>query len=132
MSETKALVEGTEIGQTDLSAIKERRNSLTTGRMVNLLLIMLFGVSIIFHIVCLAVMVAKHNELVDKFDPDNLDDDNDEWCVLFMDYDDSQAQPTIKFKNNKCHVVIYGSAALAGCAFLMIIFLLLRTAIFRK
>ncbi|XP_065882585.1 uncharacterized protein [Dysidea avara] len=132
MSETKALVEGNEIQQTDLSAIKERRNPLTTSRMVNLLLTLLFGVSIVFHIVCLVVMVAKHNELVDKWDPDDVDDDNDEWCILFMDYDDSQAQPTLKFKNNKCHVVIYGSGALAGCAFLMIIFLLFKTAIFRS
>ena len=132
MSETKALVEGNEIQQTDLSAIKERRNPLTTSRMVNLLLTLLFGVSIVFHIVCLVVMVAKHNELVDKWDPDDVDDDNDEWCILFMDYDDSQAQPTLKFKNNKCHVVIYGSGALAGCAFLMIIFLLFKTAIFRR
>jgi len=128
MSETKALIEGNELGRADLSVIKERHKSLTTSRIVNLLLVLLFGACIVLHVVCLAVMVAKHKELVDKFDPDNLDDDNDEWCVLFMDYDDN----TINFKNNNCHVVIYGSAALAFCAFLMIIFLLFRTAIFMK
>jgi len=95
--------------------------------MVNLLMMMLYGASIVFNITCLVVLVIKHNEIADKFGSDS---DKSEWCVLFMDYNKDDSR--IKFHNNKCHLVIYGSAALAGCAFLMIIFLLIRTMLFRK
>jgi len=107
-----------------------RRNPLTSSRMVNLLLIMLYGVSIVFNITCLVVMVIKHNEIADKFGSSVPDSDKSEWCILFMDYNKDEL--SVKFHNNKCHLVIYGSAALAGCAFLMMIFLLIRTMLFRK
>ena len=32
----------------------------------------------------------------------------------------------------KCHLVIYGSGALGGCALLMILFLMMRTLLLRK
>jgi len=134
MSETekKPLVVGEVVGQADDYASKDAGSPITASRVVNMMMVLLFGISIVCHIVCLAVMVAIHNELVDKFDPKDLDPNNDQWCVLFMGVDYGQTPPTIKFRSNKCHVVIYGSAALAGCAFLMSIFLLLRTAICRR
>ena len=106
------------------------RRSLTSSRLINLLMIMLYGVSMVFNITCLSVMVIKYNEIVDKFGSNISDDDKSEWCILFIDYDEEE--PAIKIHNNKCHLVIYGSAALAGCAFLMMIFLLIRTLLFRK
>jgi len=118
---------GGEIYGSETAATGRRRSSsLTTSRMVNLLLIASYGVSIVFNIVCLVVMVIKHNEMVDKIGSNYQGEE--EWCILFM----NKEGQTLKFHNNKCHLVIYGSAALAGCAFLMMIFLLIRTLLFRK
>jgi len=108
----------------------ERRKPITASRMVNMLLIVLYGVSIVFNITCLVVLVIKHNELVDKFGSEFSDEETSDWCVLFMNYD--KDDQSLKYHNNKCHLVIYGSAALAGCAFLMMMFLLIRTLLFRK
>jgi len=105
---------------------RQRSSPLTANRMVNLLLMVSYGVSIVLNMVCLVVMVIKHKELVDKFGSNNQGDE--ELCVLFM----NKEGQTLKFTNNKCHLVIYGSAALAGCAFLMMVFLLIRTLLFRK
>jgi len=108
------------------TTVTERRNPITASRIVNMLLVVLFGVSIVFNITCLVVLVIKHNELVDKFGSDY--EGEEEWCILFMNKEGN----SLKWHNNKCHLVIYGSAALASCAFLMMIFLFIRILLFRK
>jgi len=103
-------------------------NPITISRLMNILLIGLFAVAIVFHVVCLSVMAAKHNEFVDKFSGEL--DHVKESCILFVDFDEKDN--SVKWVNNRCDIVIYGSGALAGCALLMIIFLVIRTIVFRK
>lgn len=98
-------------------------NPITVTRVVNIFLIGLFFIAIVLHVVCLSVMAAKHNEIVDKFSDANPD--IRKHCILFVDYNG-------KSVNNKCHIVVYGSAGLGGCALMMIVFLLIRTLLFRK
>ena len=54
--------------------------------------------------------------------------------MLFFNYDgrDPNGPDRIKWVNNKCHLVIYGSGALGGCALMMIVFLMMRILLFRK
>lgn len=109
---------------------------ITISRVNNAVLMILYAMAIVLHVVYWAVMVLKHNELTDKFSDDpfyhycGIEDS----CMLFVDYNgiDSQSYLDIKWVNSKCHLVIYGSAALAGCTLLMILFLLIRTLLFRK
>ena len=102
---------------------------ITFSRVINLVLIFLFAAVVVLHVVCLAVMAAKHNEIVDKLsDEQDRGDDIKGNCILFMNYDERH----VKWVNNKCHLVIYGSGALGGCALLMILFLIMRTLLFRK
>jgi len=117
-------MEGELVGSVNYGS--DTRRPLTTYRMLNLLLMVSYGVSIVLNIVCLVVMVLKHKEMVDKAGSGY--ESEDEWCILFMNKEGNR----LKYVNNKCHLVIYGSAALAGCAFLMIIFLLIKTMLFRK
>ena len=88
---------------------------ITTSRVNNPIPMVLYAAAIVLHVVCLAVMVLKHNELVDKFadDPFYRYCDIEKSCMLFVDYDgiDSQGYLHVKWVNNKCHLVIYGSAA---------------------
>ena len=109
---------------------------ITISRVNNAVLMILYAMAIVLHVVCLAVMVLKHNELTDKISDDPFYHycGIEESCMLFVDYYgiDSQSYLDIKWVNNKCHLVIYGSAALAGCTLLMILFLLIRTLLFRK
>ena len=100
---------------------------ITISRVINLFLMFLFAAVIVLHIVCLAVMAAKHNEMVDKLSNEYYANIKGS-CILFVNYDGQN----IKWVNNKCHLVIYGSGALGGCALLMIVFLILRTILFRK
>ena len=103
-------------------------NPVTISRVLNMVLMALFFIAIVLHVVCLAVMVAKHNELVDKFaqDAPNIKKS----CILFLDYDSESG--TAKWVNNRCDIVIYGSGALGGCALLMIIVLMIRTLLFTR
>ena len=107
-----------------------QRSWITISKLVNVFLIVLFAIAIILHIVCLSVMAAKHNELVDKFSGDQGLYNVEKSCILFVNYDANGNE--IHWVNNKCHLVIYGSAVLAGCALLMIIFIAMRTLLFRK
>lgn len=67
------------------SAVK--RNPITIARVVNLFLMTLFFAAIVLHVVCLAVMAAKHNELVKKFSGDTQQFPNiEKSCILFVDY----------------------------------------------
>lgn len=105
---------------------------VTIDRLVNICLMPLFVAAIILHVVCLSVLAAKHEELKDKFSGDGGLENVEKSCILFVDYDvDDPLQPP-KWVNNKCHLVIYGSGTLAGCALLMIIFLAIRTLLFKK
>ena len=91
------------------------------NRVVNIILILLFAVTIILHVVSLSVVVAKDHEIVDKFDPRQEVVTEDEVCIFYIDDDhpigDARA----------CEFVIYGSGALAGCGLLMIILLVIRS-----
>ena len=114
------------------SAVK--RNPITIARVVNLFLMALFLVAIVLHVVCLAVMAAKHNEIVDKFsdNPYYQNQNVEKSCILFIHYDTNDGRQSVKWVNNKCTLVIYGSGGLAGCALLMILILLMRILCFRK
>ena len=103
-------------------------NPLTINRVLNVLLMVLFFIAIVFHVACLAVMVAKHNELVDKFAGDNPE--FKKGCILFIDYDRENAN--VKWVNNRCDIAIYGSGALGVCALLMIVILIIRSLLFAK
>lgn len=107
---------------------------ITTSRVTNVFLMVWYVVAIVLHVVCLSVIAAKHNELVDKFSDDKYGDEYNDWvkkgCILFIDYDEKSNE--INWVNNRCNIVIYGSAALGGCALLMIAFLIVRTLLFRK
>ena len=108
----------------------KQASPITISRVINLFLMFLFAAVVVLHVVCLAVMAAKHNEIVDKLsiEDEDYNDNIKGSCILFVDYDGKY----IKWVNNKCHLVIYGSGALGGCALLMIVFLILRTILFRK
>ena len=110
---------------------------ITISRVTNLLIIPLYAAAMVLHVICLSVMAAKRNEIVDKFkdDPFYQHYNIEESCMLFVDYDgpDPETQlPQIKWVNNKCHVVIYGSAALGGCALVMMVVLVVKTLLFRR
>ena len=113
-----------------------KRRPLTINRAINLLLMLLYATVLVVHVVCLAVLAAKRNEIVGKFKDDEFYQSYNikESCMLFVDYDgrDENGIPQIKWVNNKCHLVIYGSAALGGCALMMIIYLMIRTVLFRR
>ena len=114
----------------------EIRRPITVSRVINLFLMLLYGVVVVLHIICLSVMAAKRNEIVGKFSDDPFYEyyNIKEGCMLFVDYDglDQNGLPQINWVNNKCNVVIYGSAALGGCALVMMIFLMMRTMLCRK
>ena len=120
--------------EVDASAAKW--GPITISRVINLFLMLLYGALVVIHVVCLAVMAAKRNEIVKKFedDPYYRYRHVKEGCILFFNYDgkDANGYDQIKWVNNKCHLVIYGSGTLGGCALLMIVFLMMRTLLFRK
>ena len=111
---------------------------ITVSRVTNLFLMFLYGALVVLHVVCLAVLAAKRNEIVGKFEDDPYYQyyNVKESCILFFNYGGGGGDPNtadqIKWVNNKCHLVIYGSGALGGCAILMIVFLIIRTLLFRK
>ena len=120
----------------EIIPVVDKSGFITISRLTNLLLMALYAAAMVLHVVCLSVMAAKRNELVDKFSDNayykriNVK----EGCILFVDYDglDSYGWPQIKWVNNKCHIVIYGSAALGGCALVMIVVLAMKTLLFRR
>ena len=97
-----------------------------------MLLMGLFFIAVVLHVACLAVMVAKHNELVDKFAGD--DPKFKKGCILFIDYDRASdgENAEVKWVNNRCDIAIYGSGALGVCALLMIVILIIRSLLFAK
>ena len=124
-------------GTQEIMSPVEKHGVITISRVTNLLLMMGYAAAMVLHVVCLSVMAAKRNEMVDKFEDDSFYQyyNIKESCILFVDYDgvDENTQlPEIKWVNNRCHIVIYGSAALGGCALLMIVILAMKTLLFRK
>ena len=106
------------------SSTNSNEHSLLTNRfdrVVNIILVLLFAVSIILHVVSLSVVVAKDHEIVDKFDPRQEVVTEDEVCIFYIDDDHPIGDV------RACNFVIYGSGALAGCGVLMIIFLMVRS-----
>ena len=132
-----ASIEMTSYGAHDEDIVSaERRQPITISRVTNLFLMLMYGAVLVVHIVCLAVMAGKRNEIVEKFGDDEFYRYHNikESCMLFVNYDgmDDNSLPLINWVNNKCHIVIYGSGALGGCALLMIVFLVMRTLLFRQ
>ena len=82
-------------------------------------------------------MVAKNQEVVDKFIKDksssdddyydydeDYDDNNKELCIFGIDKDH------LDFGDIKdCRFIINGSGVMAGCTLIMIIFLVIRTVV---
>ena len=108
-----------------------RARPITFSRITNVFLMFWYAALLVIHVVCLAVLAAKHSELVNKFKDDPVYNIK-ESCILFIDYNGDSNNPNVNWVNNKCHLVIYGSGALGGCALLMILFLTMRTLLFRK
>ena len=72
-----------------ISSLSEKRQPLTITRAINLLLMLLYAAVAVLHDVCLAVIAAKHNEIVGKFGDDEFYQSYNikENCILFVDYD---------------------------------------------
>ena len=92
---------------------------------VDVFLIALFIILIILHVISLSYVVSKNHEVVEKFDPEHqVVSSDDDFCIFFINAD----HPTGNKK--ACNFVIYGSGVLAGCALLMITFLVVRIGYF--
>ena len=99
----------------------------STTHKVDVFMIVLFIILIILHVISLSFVVSKNREVVDKFDPEHhVVSSDDDFCVFFIN-DDHPTGDT-----RACNFVIYGSGALAGCALLMITFLVVRIAYFSR
>ena len=119
---------GESISRAIIPSNKSRKNALlTTDRILNIFMIALFSFLIIAHVVCLVILKEKHDELVHKFRDDvaNIEDN----CILFIDYENGQWKLV---NNTSCDFVIRSSGTLIACASFMIMFLVIRTALFRK
>ena len=103
--------------------------ALRTSSKINIVLIVLFTVVLVLHIVCFSVVIDKNREVADKFDPlrpvNGISDDD--FCIFYINSESSDFIARLG-DTSICNFVIYGSASLAACAILMIIFLALRTA----
>ena len=123
-------------GETQDIPAETQGGPIIISRVINLFLILLYVAVLVVHVVCLAVLAAKRNEIVGKFEDDPYYQYHNikEACMLFFNYDgrDPNGPDRIKWVNNKCHLVIYGSGALGGCALMMIVFLMMRILLFRK
>ena len=113
-----------------------RGSRLTASRILNILTITLFAFVIVLHSVCVVVLEKKQNELLDKF-RDHVSDIEGN-CILFITSvpvgsgfasADGQWELT---NNTHCEIVIRGSEALTGCALFMMVFLGIRTVLYKK
>ena len=68
-------------------------------------------------------MVSKNHEIAEKFDQVASSDDV---CIFFLNDDHPDGD------KKACNFVIYGSGVLAGCALLMITFLVVRIGWFSR
>ena len=119
---------GESITRAIIPSNKSRKNSLlTTDRILNIFMIALFSFLIIAHVVCLVILKEKHDELVQKFRDGVANIENN--CILFIDYENGQWKLV---NNTSCDFVIHSSETLIACASFMIMFLVIRTALFRK
>lgn len=114
-----------------------RSSRLTASRILNIFVITLFALVIVLHSVCVIVLEKKHDELVDEFHDhvSNIEDN----CILFITsipagsgIASGDGQWELTDNNNYCDVVIRGSEALTGCALFMMIFLGIRTVLYKK
>ena len=116
------------LGETRMKENIVTSNLITIDRVLNVLLMGLFFIAIGYHVECLAVIVVKHNELVDKFAED--DPEIKKICILFIDY--NRLNGSLNWVNNRCDRVIYGSGTLGVCALIMIQILIIKTQLFTK
>ena len=91
---------------------------------VDVLLIVLFVIIVILHVISLSFVVSKNQEVVDKFDPEHQADDT--LCIFSINRHHPNGNAKV------CNLIIYGSGSLAGCALLMITFLVVRIALSSK
>lgn len=120
---------GDYINQPIIPSGRSRGNNLVTADgITNIFVIVLFAFVILAHVVCLIVLQEKREELTDKFQ-DDIDHVQDN-CILFINnYENDQWALT---NSTSCDLVIHGSEALSGCASFMIIFLVIRSVLFKK
>ena len=80
------------------------------------------------------ILERKHDELVDKFGDHVPDIERN--CILFIaslpDGSGLASGGQWELNNNYCHLIIRSSEALTGCASFMIIFLGIRTVLYKK
>ena len=100
---------------------------VTADRIINIFMIALFAFVILAHVVCLVVLEEKHDELARKFQDGVATIHYN--CILFISYENDQWALT---NSSSCDLVIHGSEALTGCASFMIIFLVIRSVLFKK
>ena len=99
---------------------------VTADQIIHIFMIT-FGFVILAHVVCLVVLEEKHNELERKFQDDvSIIQYN---CILFISYENDQWTLT---NSTSCDLIIHSSEALTGCASFMIIFLVIRSVLFKK
>ena len=122
-------------GQHDISQViipsYTASSRLTASRILNIFVITQFVFLVILHTVCMVVLGKKQDELVTKF-RDRVSGMEDH-CVLFINVEsDAPEEDQWMFANKNCELVIHGSQALTGCASLMVIFLGVRTILYKK
>ena len=57
-------------GETQAIPAETQGGPIIISRVINLFLILLYVAVLVVHVVCLAVLAAKHNEIVGKFEDD--------------------------------------------------------------
>ena len=105
-------------------------------RIKNMVLTIFFVFLVPLYVIGLSVVYDKNEEVVKKLDleheryilinDDYYRNDNDDFCIFFIDKDHSDFSDI-----EDCYFIINGSGAMAGCALLMIIFLVFRIVVKR-
>ena len=107
-------------------------NIITSGRIVNSLIVAVCLLGMISSIVCLAVMAHKHNQIVEYRDAGQSQPGDNEVCILFASSEETfrnatRTEYTIKYnKSHTCQFVIFGSAFVAGMLLIALCYHILR------
>ena len=98
---------------------------ISVKRTVNIFLIALFLLAIGLQVLTLSVVVAKNHEIVEKFNAKHEVADN-EVCIFCIDDLRPIGDRVV------CNFVIFGSGALAICALVMVMLLVIRIVSHKK
>ena len=104
---------------------RKDEHCISVTRTVNVFLIALFLLVIGLHLLTLSVVVAKNHEIVVKFDAKHEVADN-KVCIFCID----DLRPI--GDSGVCNFVIFGSGALASCAMVMVMLLVMRIMSHKK